>query len=529
MSSNPGSNFRAVSRLWGTLAFRLTAGYALAGLLLVFAATASLYFVLVGELEKSNDLFLADKVHVLRTMLRERPDDWDALREEVELESAARSYEQFYIRLLDERNTPLLMTPGMADQLDLVQLASQTESRPNRTLRMKGKDGQAFRVTRVSALVGTSATQTDTIQIAVNVSQKEALLARYRFWFWAILIAAFAIFPLVGYQIARHGIRPVEEMATTARHISSTNLRERILAEGYPSELASLASTFNQMLDRLEESFERISRFSADIAHDLRTPVNNIRGEAEVALARTRSVGEYRDVIESCLEEAVRLSDLIGDLLFLARAESPLSDLRRERVDVGELLGAVREYYEASAADGGISLRSTVAGQPVFAELDRTLLQRAVGNLVSNALAHTPPGGTVILGTGVDCSKTDSSQADSARPDLSDKDFSLKDCSNESFSTVRIEVSDTGAGIPAEALPRVFDRFFRVDSSRSKGSGGTGLGLAIVQSIAQLHGGKVEIASEPGQGTRVTLHMPVSSFISSSASGFSAASSSNAR
>ena len=479
MSWNPNSRFAPVSRLWRTLAFRLTAGYALAGLFLLALAIVSLYLVLVRELEKSTDLFLADKVHVLRTMLRERPDDQDALREEVELESAARQYERFYIRVLGDRNTPLLMTPGMADQLDLARLATQTRSRPDRTIRMKGRNGRAFRVTSVSAQVGSPATQTDTLQIAVDVSQKEALLARFRFWFWAILLATFVLFPLAGYQIARHGIRPVEEMATTARHISSTNLRERIIAEGYPFELASLARTFNQMLDRLEESFERISRFSADIAHDLRTPVNNIRGEAEVALARARSAGEYRDVIESCLEEAVRLSDLIGDLLFLARAESPLSHLRRERVDVGELLGGVREYYEASAADGEVSLITTVAGQPVIAELDRTLLQRAVGNLVSNALAHTPPGGEVVLGTNAD------------------------------FSVIRIEVSDTGVGIPAEALPRVFDRFFRVDSSRFQGSGGTGLGLAIVKSIALLHGGNVEISSQPGQGTRVTLHMPI--------------------
>ena len=489
MSWNPLSSFTTVSRLWGTLAFRLMAGYALAGLFLVFGATASLYLVLTSELEKSTDLFLADKVHVLSTMLRERPGDLDALREEVELESAARRYEQFYIRLLDERNTPLLMTPGMADQLDLAQLAAQTQSRPGRTLAMKGKRGQPFRVTSLSAPAGSPATHTtqaNTIQIAIDVSQKEELLARYRFWFWAILLATFAIFPLVGYQVARHGIRPVEEMATTARHISSKNLRERILPEGYPFELASLASTFNQMLDRLEESFERISRFSADIAHDLRTPVNNIRGEAEVALARARSADEYRDVIESCLEEAERLSALIGDLLFLARAESPLTDLRRERVDVGELLGGVREYYEASAADGGVSLTTDIADKPVTAELDRTLLQRAVGNLVSNALAHTPAGGRVVLGT---------------RTDFSDADY----------SAIRIEVSDTGVGIPAEALPRVFDRFFRVDSSRSQGSGGTGLGLAIVQSIALLHGGNVEISSQPGQGTRVTLHMPASS------------------
>jgi two-component system, OmpR family, heavy metal sensor histidine kinase CusS len=500
MSLNPPSSLAPLSRLWGTLAFRLMAGYALAGLFLVFVATASLYFVLVSELEKSTDLFLADKVHVLRTMLRERPDDLDALREEVELESAARRYEQFYIRLLDERNAPVLMTPGMADQLDLDQLSSETQSRPDRTVRMKGRDGRAFRTASASAPVGSLATQTDTIQIAIDVSQKEELLARYRFWFWAILLATFAIFPLVGYRIARHGIRPVEEMATTARHISSTNLRERILPEGYPLELASLASTFNQMLDGLEESFERISRFSADIAHDLRTPVNNIRGEAEVALARARSADEYRDVIESCLEEAVRLSDLIGDLLFLARAESPLTHLRREQVNVGDLLGGVREYYEASAADGGVSLTTAVADEPVIAELDRTLLQRAVGNLVSNALAHTPPGGTVVLGANIDSSNTDSSNTDSSNMDSSNMDL----------STIRIEVSDTGVGIPLEALPRVFDRFFRVDSSRSQGSGGTGLGLAIVQSIAALHGGNVEIRSQPGQGTQVTLHMPVS-------------------
>jgi two-component system heavy metal sensor histidine kinase CusS len=488
MSWNPTSSRATLSRLWGTLAFRLTAGYALAGLFLVFFATAGLYFVLVSELEKSTDLFLADKVHVLRTILRERPNDLDALREEVELESAARRYEQFYIRLLDEQDRPRLITPGMADQLDLAQLASQTRSRPDRTISMKGKEGQVFRVTGASAPVGSPATQSDTIQIAIDVSQKEGLLARFRFWFWAILMATFAIFPLVGYQIARQGIRPVEEMATTARHISSTNLRERIRPEGYPFELASLASTFNQMLDRLEESFERISRFSADIAHDLRTPVNNIRGEAEVALVRKRSANEYRDVIESCLEESERLSDLIGDLLFLARAESPLTELRRERVNVGELLGGMREYYEASAADGGVSLTTSVGNKPVVAELDRTLLQRAVGNLVSNALAHTPPGGAVVLRTGVDISNSD--------------------ISNPAISKIHIEVSDTCIGIPSEALPRVFDRFFRVDSSRSQGSGGTGLGLAIVQSIAQLHGGNVEISSQAGKGTRVTLRMP---------------------
>lgn len=484
MSWKPNNSTAFLRRLWVTLAFQLTAWYALAALVLISLSTASLYFVLLSELEKSTDLFLADKLHVIRTLLRERPDDWDALREEVELESAARRYEHFYIRLLDQQQRPLLTTPGMADQLDLRQVSGLAQTRSDRAFTQKGRRGQSFRVATAAAAVGTPATQTDTIQIAIDLSNEEELLARYRIWVWGILAGTFVICPLVGYQIAQRGIRPMAKMAATARVISSSNLRERIVATGYPSELTALASTFNQMLDRLEESFERISRFSADIAHDLRTPVNNIRGEAEVALARARTIDEYREVLESCLEGAVRLSELIGNLLFLARAESPLARLQRDRVDVAELLNGVREYYEASAAEGGISLTTRVGSEPVIAELDRTLVQRAVGNLISNAVAHTPPGGSVVMETTLE--------------------------RNNDGATVCIEVADTGMGIPLEALPRVFDRFFRVDPSRSQTSGGTGLGLAIVQGIMVLHGGNVEIASELGQGTRVTLRMPVS-------------------
>jgi two-component system heavy metal sensor histidine kinase CusS len=470
----------ADTSLRSRLAFRLTAAYSLAGLLLVVLGTASLYIVLRSELDKSIDLFLADKVHVVSTMLRERPEDEDGLREEIELESAARRYQQFYIQLLDQQGHPIMTTPGMEDQLDVTELAEKTRSSPEHSSKMAGKRGHSFRVTSARAQVGARTSQFDTVQVAVDISLEDALLSRYRMWFWAVLCFAFILFPVIGYQIARQGIRPVEQIAATARRITSTNLRERIESSGYPSELASLAETFNDMLERLEESFERVSRFSADIAHDLRTPVNNIRGEAEVALARARSADEYRDVLESSLEEAVRLSDLIGDLLFLARAEDPLKHLQRQRMDVAELLGTVREYYDSSALDSGIALNTSVGAEPISAELDRSLMLRAVSNLVSNAIAHTPRGGTVTLKAIADVDE------------------------------VRIDVSDTGSGIPAEALSRVFDRFFRVDPSRSKSSGGSGLGLAIVQSIMTLHGGTAAVVSELGHGTTVTLrfHTP---------------------
>ena len=478
MYLKPKHSPATVPGLRRTLAFRLSAAYSLAGLTLVILATASLYIVLRTELDRSTELFLADKLNVLRTMLRERPDDEDALHEEIELESEARRYQQFYICLLDEHGVPIMTTPGMAELLDLAGLASRTRGGFERSIAMASRQGQPFRVTSAAVAVGTPPTHSDTVEIAIDISQEEELLARYRLWAWGILLTTSLLFPLVGYRIARQGIRPVEEIAATARRITSTNLRERIESEGYPLELASLAATFNEMLERLEDSFERISRFSADIAHDLRTPVNNIRGEAEVALARARTVDEYRDVLESSLEEAVRLSELIGDLLFLARSESPLTELHRENVNIRQLLTTVRDYYEASAIDSGISLVVNDGAEPLNAELDRSLMLRAVSNLVSNAMAHTPPGGTVML------------------------------AATNGDDTIRIDVSDTGVGIPAQALPRVFDRFFRVDTSRSKASGGTGLGLAIVQGILTLHGGSAEITSELGRGTRVILRVP---------------------
>ncbi len=470
-----GRNLLEKIPLRTTLAFRLAVAYSLAGLALVILITVSLYLLLRSELDKSNELFLADKVNVLRTKLLERPNDDDALREEIQLESAARRYEQFYIRLRDDRGIPILATPGMNEQLDLAQLSGCAKDGPERFIIVRGRTGRAFRVSCASAPVGSPADHTDTVEIAIDISQSEGLLARYRMWFYASLLIASVLFPVAGYTIARHGIRPVEEIAATARRITSSNFRERLQPEGYPSELASLAGTFNEMLDRLQESFERISRFSADIAHDLRTPVNNIRGEAEVALARARTVDEYRCVLESSLEEAIRLSELIGNLLFLARAESPLTELQQETVDTGQLLSTVRDYYEASAAEAGICLAVLEPLGDVKADLDRAMMLRAISNLVSNAIAHTPRNGSVtlkIIAQG---------------------------------QQLRIEVSDTGSGIPAEALPKVFDRFYRVDPSRSHVSGGTGLGLSIVQSIMALHGGTAQIASQVGQGTTVTL------------------------
>jgi two-component system heavy metal sensor histidine kinase CusS len=462
-----------------TLAARLTLWYTASAFTVVLVATGYLYFALRGNLEREDMEFLADQIQILRILLREHPEDAAAIKQEVELESSVRQHARVYVRILSEDGTTVAETPEMRSELgrEVFPEPQGTDARPERALHHQTPAGRPYRILAVRAAFGDPPRGTRVLQLALDASQEETLLAGFRLRMMLALGIALVVCALVGHRLARRGIRPVEEISRTAGHIQPSTLNERIREAGLPAELLELARTFNGMLSRLEDSFARLSQFSADIAHELRTPLNNLRGEVEVALGKPRSPEEYREVLASCLEEHERLSRIIDSLLFLARAENPQTQIRREPLDVAAELAAVREFYEAAAAEAGVCLRLE-APAGVSAELDRTLLQRAAGNLVENALAHTPSGGTVTL---------------RAAPQN---------------GNLQVEVADTGRGIPPEHLPHVFERFYRVDRSRTASTGGMGLGLAIVRSIAELHGGTARIESEPGRGTRVTLLLP---------------------
>ena len=462
-----------------SLAARLSVWYALSAFALVLASSAMLYWALTGSLNREDDEFLADKVRVLTKLLRERPRDAPELRWEVEEEWAPRQYAQTFVRILDDRGRTLVSTSGMDRRLPPAAFPAPTPAgaETGAGLDLRAAEGEPFRGMSAEAGAGPNGAARRVVQVAVDNLAEEALLATYRRRVWLVLGVALAACSLTGFEIARRGIRPVREIAAAARRVSTATLHGRVDPARYPAELRSLAQTLNGMLDRLEESFSRLSRFSADIAHELRTPLNILRGEAEVALGQSRSADEYRDVLGSCLEECSHLSRLVESLLFLARAEDPRAQVRAERVDVPAELAKLREFYGAAANEAGVRL-ALRPGPPLAAEVDRTLFQWAVANLIANALAHTPAGGTVEL---------------SADPE---------------DGAFRVEVADTGGGIPPGHLPHVFDRFHRVDDARSKQAGGVGLGLAIVRSIMSLHDGTVHIDSDPARGTRATLRFP---------------------
>lgn len=460
------------SRSW-SLAGRLTVWYALASFMLILAATGYLYWALSASLDREDDHFLADQALPLVNLLGDRADH-KAIRRQIELAWTARPDPNVYLRVL-EKHQAIADTPGMGLTIprDAFPAPQRFDRDAVRGHDFRTPDDRPYRILAVHAGPGLSSI----IQVAMDRSHAEELLADYRRNLALVLGVALLACVAGGYQIARGGIRPVQDIAATAGRIQSSTLNERIAVAALPAELRSLAETFNQMLDRLEGSFGRLAQFAADIAHELRTPIHILRGEAEVALTRERTTKEYHELLTSALEEYDRLSRLIDSLLFLARAENAAQPIRRESLNLELELEGTREFYEAAAAQADVCL-AVCCPQTLAGEFDRTLLRRTLANLVSNALRHTPAGGRITL---------------SARKD---------------DGRVHVEVSDTGAGIAPAHLPHVFERFYRAEHAGDSGAGNVGLGLAIVKKIAELNSGSVAIDSQVGGGTTVTLTFP---------------------
>ncbi len=445
---------------------------------MVVATAAILYLGVSTELRHATDHLLLGRIQVLRALLRKGVAARYELKWETQSEWEWVEHHDIYLRILDRNRKVMLETPQMASRVPagLFPAPSGREEAPQGQ-RVLGPSGIRYQVLAVEAL-GPTADDRCVIQAAFDLQSERQVLGNFRNLLAVVLSAAALGVLVLGYRITRSGLRPLADIVATTVRIRSSTLSERIHAQNLPPELASLAENFNEMLSRLEESFARLSRFSADIAHELRTPLSNLRGEAEVALGRPRSPEEYREVLVSALEEYAHLSRTIDRLLFIAQAERATIPLRRERLDVCAELRGVADFYEPALAEKQLTLEVSCGQGSLWLEADRELFRSAVGNLVANALSFTPGGGGVVL------------------------------LAEQRDGAVRVQVLDTGIGIAPEHLPHVLDRFYRADQTRTKGASGSGLGLSIVKSVMDLHGGTVEIDSKPGAGTAATLIFP---------------------
>ena len=464
------------SRTW-SIAGRLSLLHASKTLVLVAATGGVLYWGLARELRQQDAKLVASKLTVLEHLVSTFPLNSEAIESEVEHEAGEEGPLRYFLRILEPSGRLVLETPGMPPELAMEAfplLASPRRATPDCAECTASADGRYLLAARL--VEGQGGSSHVRLQVALDVERTAGMLHRYG-WLLALVLGAGVILSaLASLVVSRMAVRPVHDIASRVRAITASRLDlPPLSSRPWPEELQGLASDFDEMLARLGEAFSRLSQFAADLAHALRNPINNLRGNAEVTLARERTPEEYQQALGSGLEELERLSRLIDGLLFLARSEDPRQAIERTSFPVRRELEAVRDFYEALAAEHGVQTRcegdATITGDPM-------LVRRAVSNLLANALRYTPPGGTVMM------------QVEKL-PD----------------GGATVSVRDNGRGIGKVHLPHVFERFYRAEDGLSDTSG-AGLGLAIVRSIMRLHGGEAYVSSEPGAGTTVTLEFP---------------------
>ncbi len=415
-----------------SIATRLACFYLAATAVLLLVAAAFLYVGLARSLRTQDEHLLASKIRVLRHLLVEEQNS-QALESEIEHEAGEDQLLKYYLRVVGADGHALVETPRMAELLPLRLFTDADAPRATGTVReyRDATNGREFLLLVAWAHSFAPGGETRTLHIALDTSMNRIILGDYRRHVLAVFACGAAFAAIAGIVLTRAGLRPLRVMTGTIHRITASKLDERVLAPTWPAELRDLAGAFDGMLDRLEHSFNRLTEFSADIAHAMRNPINNLRGEIEVALTRPRSPAEYQQTLGSSLEELERLSRLIEGLLFIARADNPQAALERVEFPVREEMDAVREFYEALAAERQVvvfcSGEASLRGDPA-------LVRRAISNLVANALKFTRAGGRVSLETRV----------------LGD-------------GSVEITAADTGCGIAEENLPKVFERFFQVD------------------------------------------------------------------
>ncbi len=462
-----------------SISARLVILYATSTFILIAISAVFLDWVLHDIMEKDNNQFLIAETENLRMVMRQYPGDTNRWKEEVEREPgvAASFYVKYYIRLFNERLEPMMETPGMARIVSPASFPAPIENLdPNtRGVRKTGIDGTPLMVLAVRAVPGEPERPDRFIQIALDLSHESAIMKTYRGKIAIVLFAGVLVAGMVGFAVTREGLRPLKAIARSIQSIGPKDLQARVGSKRWAGEIAVLADAFDGMLEKLESSFTILSGFSADLAHELRTPINNLRGEAEVVLFKKRAPEEYRQVLESSLEEYSRLSRMIDNLLFLAHADRKDTVLKKALINGRNELEMLLDFYDSLAQEKKIKI--TMDGEATF-EADPILFRQAVGNVLSNAFQYTDKGGHISLKL------------------------------MKGGGSTQLEITDTGIGIEPEQIARVFDRFFRTDRARLIHPQGSGLGFSILKSIMDLHGGSVSVRSTPGEGTSVTLVFP---------------------
>ena len=483
--------FNAVRR---SMTAQVSLAIAMVSVIIILVFGSVLDQFIEHELRADNELLLLSSLAFIRDDIAAAGDDAAAVPGVVD--RISRRTRWLHVAIYDERGALVAKSPGDVAPLeafaprplaldglprnaDVTLLEGVRQSVTLETRMWAAPNGLHFRLA-----LGRVRLPTQALTIALGVETSATRRLRTHAWndIEVALWAAATLASFAGVWVARRILASVRRFGATATRINAQTLQERLQMEDTPTELIESAVAFNHMLDRLQGAIDRLSSFSSELAHDLRTPIGNLLGEAQVALSRPRSAEEYRAVLESAVEEYERISRMIANMLFLARADDH-NAIAPHWVDLEGTLARVMGYFELLAEERGVFLRVRMdepSQGPRRVWADETMIVRALSNLVSNALQHATRGTPVVL----------SAQA------VAD-------------GTCAVHVMNDGPPIAPEHQALIFERFYRVDASRRGSASGSGLGLAIVRSIMEMHGGRVSVTSAPGQLTIFTLHFHV--------------------
>jgi heavy metal sensor kinase len=453
-------------------------------LLIVFLLFVFLDYRLEHELIKEVDHMLFDEA---QEVLAEAagpekgvsPDVQHAELAEYEAETIGRENYPIYFRVLNKQEGIIYVsstTRGFSFPPWSVREGGGTY-KTSQNIDIKGRSAP-FRLLTYSSSEGVESDYV--IQVATYLRRAYKTVKNFRDNLYIAFGLAVVISVWGGWALARRTFRPIDTVTEAARGISFSNFNARLPRPGTDDELDRLVVTFNDMFERLQDSFEKLRRFTADAAHELRTPIAAFRGETEVILSQDRSSREYREILANNLDRLEFLTKLDNELLFLSQADKEQDMLNREPLMLDRLLMDVAEAFQAVARQKGLDL-SWDLPEDVSVTGDDTRLRQVFTNLIDNATRYTPEWGNIriaaILRNG----------------------------------NVRVTIKDTGIGIPEDEIPHIFDRFYRVDKSRSREDGGTGLGLNICEWIVKAHQGSIEVQSRPGKGTTIHVTLPSAS------------------
>ncbi len=454
-------DFSLTSRL--TLFFTVAAAAVVLGLGWLFMAAADRHFV---DLDR---MVLEDKKHLIEDILARASSADDARSR---LNESLSHHHGLFVLVKDLQGETLFQSEGF----------SPPESQPGPESDKGGgvfqvREGGGSELHTLSFQAGPKYSQAASfdVTVAIDTEHHRQFLSELRRSLAIYALVATLVSGLLGWLAAHQGMAPLRAMKTKAAGVTGQQMEVRMPVESVPIEMADLARELNQMLDRLQKDFRRLSEFSSDLAHELRTPISNLLTQTQVTLSARRDAGTYRDILASNAEELQRLARMVSDMLFLAKTERGVDLPNKEHFSAAHEVRALLEFYDAVAEEKRIQL-STHGDAAIRG--DRLMFRRALSNLLSNALRHTPDGGEVRI------VMADTSQA------------------------AEVAVENTGPEIDPRVLPRLFDRFYRADPARSHpGSDGAGLGLSITKAIVEAHGGTIKAGSEHGR-TRFSLTLP---------------------